>query len=158
MRYPDGGGLTAVERARRERVRFQAAEVWVAGMKPPQVARVLRVSRESVYAWWEAAWTPCVPEGSREWRRGWSRAGGPGRPGPLEQGPAVHGRAEDQRWTLARVSLLVARRFHVRFSRPQLSRILRQMGFSVQVRVRCAAQRDEEQMRLWRIETWARVE
>ncbi|WP_406191088.1 winged helix-turn-helix domain-containing protein [Streptomyces sp. NBC_01017] len=70
----------------------------------------------------------------------------------------MHGRAEDQRWTLARVSLLVARRFHVRFSRPQLSRILRQMGFSVQVRVRCAAQRDEEQMRLWRIETWARVE
>jgi hypothetical protein len=42
----------------------------------------------------------------------------------LEQGPAVHGWTEDQRWTLARVSVLIARRFHVRFSQPQLSRIL----------------------------------
>ena len=30
----------------------------------------------------------------------------------LEQGPAAHGWTEEQRWTLARVSVLVARRFH----------------------------------------------
>ena len=54
--------------------------------------------------------------------------------------------------------MLVARRFHVRFSRPQLSRILRQVGFSVQVLVHRAAERDEEQVRVWREEAWARVE
>ncbi len=44
-----------MERARRERVRFQAAEMFRAGLKPPQVARALRVSRKSAYAW-HAAW------------------------------------------------------------------------------------------------------
>ncbi|MER8005885.1 winged helix-turn-helix domain-containing protein [Streptomyces sp. NPDC094149] len=32
------------------------------------------------------------------------------------------------------------------------------MGFSVQVPVHPAAERDEEQVRVWREETWARVE
>jgi hypothetical protein len=30
MRYPDGGGLTAAERARRELVRFAAADLMIA--------------------------------------------------------------------------------------------------------------------------------
>lgn len=162
MRYPDGGGLTVVERARRERVWFQAAEMFMAGMKLPQVAQALRVSRKSAYAW-HAGWR----EGGRDalcskgpsgvasrmkptWRAWLARA--------LEQGPAAHGWTEDQRWTLARVSVLIARRFHVRFSQPQLSRILRQMGFSVQVPVHRAAEGDEEQVRVWREATWARVE
>ncbi|MFP3986477.1 winged helix-turn-helix domain-containing protein [Streptomyces sp. E11-3] len=59
----------------------------------------------------------------------------------LEQGPAAHGWTEDQGWTLARVSVLIARRFHVRFSQPQLSRIQRQMGLSVQVPVLRATER-----------------
>lgn len=32
MRYPDGGGLTAAERGRREQVRLAAAEMIEAGM------------------------------------------------------------------------------------------------------------------------------
>lgn len=151
-----------MERARRERVRFQAAEMFAAGMKPPQVARALRVSRKSAYAWhadWRAGGIDALrskgPSGvdSRmkpSWRAWLARA--------LEQGPAAHGWSEDQRWTLARISVLVARRFHVRFSQPQLSRILRQMGFSVQVPVRRAAERDEALVALWRKETWPRVE
>jgi transposase len=157
-----------VERARRERVwvrvrvRFQAAELFAAGLRPARVAWALRVSRKFSYAW-HAAWREGGmdalwsggPSGVASWMkpvwRGWlARA--------LEQGPAAHGWTEDQRWTLARVSVLVARRFPVRFSRPQLSRILRQMGFSVRVPVYRAAERDEEQVRVWREETWARVE
>ncbi|MFI6660427.1 winged helix-turn-helix domain-containing protein [Streptomyces sp. NPDC050523] len=46
--------------------------------------------------------------------------------------------------------MLVARRFHVRFSRPQLSRILAQLRFSVQVPAHRAAERNEEQVRQWR--------
>ncbi|MER6695312.1 helix-turn-helix domain-containing protein [Streptomyces minutiscleroticus] len=53
MRYPDGGGLTAVERARRER--SEAAEMFAVGVAPSQVARSLRVSRKSAYAW-RAVW------------------------------------------------------------------------------------------------------
>ena len=35
VRYPDGGGLTAAERARRERVRLAAAELIEAGARRP---------------------------------------------------------------------------------------------------------------------------
>ncbi|MEV6057172.1 helix-turn-helix domain-containing protein [Streptomyces sp. NPDC052107] len=55
MRYTDGGGLTAKQRARREQVRFEVAELFTQGVSPPQVARRLRVSRKSAYAW-HARW------------------------------------------------------------------------------------------------------
>ena len=45
MRYPDGGGLTAAERARREQVRLAAAELIEAGASDGEVARRFRVSR-----------------------------------------------------------------------------------------------------------------
>ncbi|MEU2820795.1 helix-turn-helix domain-containing protein [Streptomyces bacillaris] len=72
MRYADGGGLTAAGRAKREAVRFEPAEMFGQGVRPPEVARRLRVSRKSAYAWHTA------------WRQGGSAAlaskgaGGPG--------------------------------------------------------------------------------
>ncbi|MWA07739.1 hypothetical protein E5671_00605 [Streptomyces sp. BA2] len=63
-RYPDGGGLTAEQRAYRERVRFEAAEMFESGMEPPVVARWLRVSRKSAYAWY-ALWWECGPDALR---------------------------------------------------------------------------------------------
>ena len=56
---PDGGGLTAEGRARREKVRLQAARMFEQGMDPERVARCLRVSTKPAY----------------QWRRSW-RAGG----------------------------------------------------------------------------------
>jgi predicted RNA polymerase sigma factor len=50
MRYPDGGGLSAAGRARREKVRLRAAERFAEGVTPPEVARRLRVSCNSAYA------------------------------------------------------------------------------------------------------------
>ena len=38
MRYPDGGGLTAAERARRERVRLEAADLIKSGASDRDVA------------------------------------------------------------------------------------------------------------------------
>jgi hypothetical protein len=51
MRYPDGGELTAEERARREQVRLAAAELVEAGARDPEVARRFRVSRMSANRW-----------------------------------------------------------------------------------------------------------
>lgn len=162
MRYPDGGGLTAKQRARREQVRFEAAELFAQGVKPPQVARRLRVSRKSAYAW-HTRWR----DGGTEALRSKGPSGRPSRMNPewrawlaaeLDKGPAAHGWAEDQRWTLARVATVIARRFHVRFSQAQTWRILREMGWTVQVPVRRAAERDEEAVATWIKETWPRVE
>jgi transposase len=51
MRYPDGGGLTAAERGRRERVRLEAAQLIEAGASDREVAKRFRVSRMSVNRW-----------------------------------------------------------------------------------------------------------
>src|SRR5271154_526276 len=54
MRYPDGGGLDAAERARRERVRLAAAETIEAGASDREIARHFRVSRMSANPWRQA--------------------------------------------------------------------------------------------------------
>jgi hypothetical protein len=45
MKYSDGGGLTAAQRGRRQRVRLAAAELIEAGTSDREVARRFRVSR-----------------------------------------------------------------------------------------------------------------
>uniref|UniRef100_UPI00374E18C2 helix-turn-helix domain-containing protein n=1 Tax=Streptomyces gibsoniae TaxID=3075529 RepID=UPI00374E18C2 len=48
-------------------LRFEAAELFAKGVTPTQVARRLRVSRKSAYAWYarwrKAAWRRCGPRG-----------------------------------------------------------------------------------------------
>lgn len=163
MRYPDGVAcLTASERVRRGRVRFEAAEMFEQGVAPPGVAKRLRVSRKSAYAW-HALWC----EGGVEALRSKGPSGPPSRMKPewrawleevLEQGSAAHGWVEDQRWTLPRIALLIARRFHVRFSAAQVCRILHQMGWSVQVPVHRAAERDPQAVERWMRQVWPSVE
>ena len=51
MRYPDGGGLDAAERARREKVRLAAEETIEAGASDREIAKHFRVSRMSANRW-----------------------------------------------------------------------------------------------------------
>ncbi|MFE5894777.1 helix-turn-helix domain-containing protein [Streptomyces sp. NPDC056462] len=51
MRHPQGGGLTDVERAARERVRRQAVTRFEAGGKNREIAATLRASERSVERW-----------------------------------------------------------------------------------------------------------
>ena len=161
MRYPDGGGLSAEGRVRRERVRLQAAQMLDQGMDPVQVAGLLRVSVKSVYQW------------RRAWRCGGGEALASKGPGgnackldggqlarvraALDAGPAVYGWDEDQRWTLARVAALIARLFHVSYTLRGVSYLLHRMGFSPQVPAHRAAERDEAAIAQWRAVTWARA-
>jgi transposase len=160
MRYPDSGGLTARERAAREQVRLQAAGMFEQGADPVAMARELRVSTKSVYAW------------RRAWRAGGVAALASKGPGgekcrlsagqlarlraELEAGPAVHGWA-DQRWTLARVAVLIGRLFRVRYSLRGVSFLLHRMGYAPQRPVHRAAERDEGKIAAWRAATWAKV-
>jgi hypothetical protein len=61
---------------------------------------------------------------------------------------------EDQRWTLPRVAVLIGRLFHVRYTERGMSYLLQRIGWTPQVPVHRAAERDEAAIAAWREETW----
>src|SRR5205814_4356383 len=75
----------------------------------------------------------------------------------MDRGPTAHGWVEDQRWTLPRITVLIARLFHVRYTERGVSYLLHRIGWSPQVPVHRAAERDEAAIATWRTETWSRV-
>jgi transposase len=158
MRCPDGGGLDAAERARREQLRLAAAGLMEAGASDREIAKRFRVSRMSVNRWRRA-----LAAGGRAALASRGAGGAkcklsPAQLGELEAlldaGPAAHGWDEDQRWTLARVTELVRRRFGVDCTLAGMDLLLRRIGWSVQVPARRAAERDEAAIAAWREETW----
>jgi len=158
MRYPDGGGLDAAERARREQVRLAAAVLIEAGASDLEVAARFRVSRMSANRWRRAlalggraalaskgaAGMKCKLTGS-ELRELES---------VLDAGPAVSGWDEDQCWTLARIAEVIGARFKVDYTLAGVDLLLHRIGWSVQVPARRGAERDEERIAAWRQETW----
>jgi transposase len=157
MRYPDGGGLTAEQRARREKVRLEAAEMIEAGASDLEVARRLRVSRMSANRWRRA-----LAAGGREALAARGAGGAKCKltaaqvaelEAVLDAGPAACG-YEDQCWTLARVAGLAWQRFGVEYTLGGVHVLLHRIGWSVQVPARRAAERDEAAVAAWREETW----
>jgi putative transposase len=126
-----------------------------------QIARSLRVSTKSVYQW------------RRAWRAGGEAALASKGPGgnackldedqlarlsaALDAGPAACGWEQDQRWTLARVAVLVTRLSGVEYTLRGVSYLLHRMGFTPQVPVHRAAERDKDAIAAWRSQTWAKV-
>jgi transposase len=157
MRYPDGGGLDAAERARREKVRLAAAEMIGAGASDREIARHFRVSRMSVNRWRRA-----LAAGGREALASKGAGGMQCKLSPaqvaeleavLDAGPAACGYL-DQCWTLARIADQVWRRFAVEYTLAGMDVLLHRIGWSVQVPARRAAERDEGKIAAWREETW----
>jgi len=157
MRYPDGGGLTAAERARREQVRLAAADAIEAGASDREVARRFRVTRMSANRWRRA-----LAAGGRAALVSKGPGGGPCKltgaqvrelEAVLDAGPAAWG-WEDQCWTLARIAEVVRRRFGVTYTPAGLDLLLHRIGWSVQVPARQAAERNEEQITAWQEATW----
>jgi transposase len=158
MRYPDGGGLTAAERARREQVRLEAAELIEAGASDREVARRFRVTRMSANRWRRAlaagGRAALASKGAGGARCKLTRAQLRELEAVLDAGPAASGWVEDQCWTLARIAGLVHRRFGVDYTLAGLDLLLHRIGWSVQVPARQATERDEAQITRWRQEEW----
>jgi transposase len=62
-----------------------------------------------------------------------------------------------QRWTLARVRDLAARRFGVAYTVPGIWYLLRRLGWTCQLGARRAIERDDGAAGVWKKETWPRV-
>src|SRR5881409_3707443 len=158
MRYAEGGGLIAAERARREQVRMAAADLIEAGASDREVAKRFRVTRMSANRWRRA-----LAAGGRAALASKGPAGGPCKLSPvqvwglvavLEAGPAVWGWDEDQCWTLARIAEVVRRRFGVEYTLAGVDLLLHRIGWSVQVPALQAAERNEAQIARWQEEAW----
>lgn len=125
-----------------------------------KIAAELRVTEQSV----------------RRWRKAWLTGGPPGLASKgqatrcrldgqqlaeldavLEAGPLAAG-YDDQRWTLARVRDLVARRFRVRYTIPGAWYLLRRRGWTCQLGARRAIERDDAEIEVWKKTTWPQAE
>src|SRR5688500_2671798 len=160
MRYPQGGGLTEAECARREQVRLEAAAGSEEGATDREVAERFRVTRMSANRWRRA-----LAAGGRPALASKGPGGARCRLSPaqlaelqalLDAGPAAWGWA-DQCWTLPRIAAVVRTRFGVDYTLPGPDLLLHRMGWSVQVPARRAAERDEEQIAAWRQESWPEI-
>jgi transposase len=145
-------------RARREEIRFQAANMFGGGASPVEVARQLGVTRKSACQW------------HRRWHTGGRNALASKGPGgsvrrlddaqlmrldkELMSGPAARGWQEDQRWTLARVTIVIKELFGITYTVRGTCYLLHRLGWSPQVPVHRAAERDEEAIATWAKETW----
>ena len=157
MRYAQRGGYTPAEQQRRERLRLEAAGRFARGDGIKEIAYDLRVTEGSV----------------RRWRRAWQDGGtaalrsrGPvsrERLSPqqwarleleLGKGPLAHGFAHDQRWTLGRIKTLIGKLFHVGYTIEGTWKLMRRHGWSAQVPVRQAIERDDAAVAVWKDQVW----
>jgi transposase len=158
MRYADGGGLTAAERQRRERVRFQAADRFADGASDREVAREFRVSRMSANRWRRAfaagGWDALASKGPGGAVCKLDQAQLAALEAALQAGPAAQGWTEDQCWTLARVAELIEKTFGVAYTVGGVDYLLHRIGWSWQAPARRAAERDQAAIAAWKAEQW----
>ena len=157
MRYGQCGGYTPAEQQRRERLRLQAAGRFARGDTIKEIAQDLRVTEGSVRRW-RKAWRDGGAEAlrskgpvSREKLspRQWARL-----EAELGKGPLAHGFANDQRWTLGRIKTLIGRLFHVGYTPEGVWKLMRRHGWSCQVPVRQALERDDAAVAVWKDQVW----
>src|SRR5215471_14268977 len=159
MRYAQRGGYTPAEQ-RRERLRLEVAGRFAVGDGVGEIAADLRVTPGSVRRWrraWQAGGTAALRSRgpvSRERLspRQWARL-----EAELRRGPLAHGFANDQRWTLGRIKTLIGRLFHVGYTIEGTWKLMRRHGWSCQVPVRQALERDESAIAVWKAEVWPEI-
>ena len=158
MRYAQRGGYTPAEQQRRERLRLEGR--FARSEAISEIAHDLRVTEGSVRRW-RRAWQDGGTEALRS--RGpvsrerlspqqWARL-----EVELGKGPLAHGFAGDQRWTLGRIKTLIGKLFHVGYTPEGVWKLMRRHGWSAQVPVRQAMERDDEAVAVWKAEVWPQI-
>jgi putative transposase len=148
------------EREQAEARRLAAAELFTQDVPQVEIARRFGVTPQAVFIW-RKRWLAEGVDGLRS-------KGQPGYPPLLDEsqrtdlvtvlkaGPAESG--FDGGWTLARVALVIRRRFAVVYRYPSaVANLLHRLGFTVQKPARRAVERDEQAITHWRTHTWSRV-
>jgi transposase len=143
-----------------ERRRLQAVLLLKAGTPYRDVARMVGASLSSVVRWQQSF--------RRQGKRGLRVKPSPGRPsllsdrqkqkltrllldGPLEAGYTTN------LWTLRRIRDVIRREFSVRYTIPNVWRLMREMGWSCQKPSPRDRERNEKAIRYWKQHVWPRI-
>ena len=142
----------ALEKRRREAIRL-----WESGLNQSEVARRVKVVRQTVVRW--------VAQYRERGEAALRKAGRAGRKPLLSQqdrqrleellvrGPEVLG-YETPLWTCPRVAHLIEQEFGIRYHEGHVWKVLVSLGWSPQRPVGRARERNEEQIRTWKKKTW----
>jgi transposase len=74
----------------------------------------------------------------------------------LWHGPEAYG-FRGEFWTCARIAKVLQREFGVSYHKDHVSRMLRKLGWTPQLPITRAIQRDEEAIERWRVEAWPKL-
>ena len=150
--------LTREQQAER---RAEAVRLLEAGeMKQVEIARYLGVTEAAV-----SKWKKQLDEGGPEVLRLRKSSGRPAKLDQaakqelvqkLEKGAQAAGYPTEQ-WTQARVKKVIEREFGVSYHQNYISRLLDDLGWSVQKPEARAIERDEELIRAWLSKDWPRI-
>src|SRR4051812_22099986 len=144
----------------REWRRLRALQLERQGWRQRAIAEALGVREETVCRWLARA-----AEGGPDALR--SRPG-PGRPPLLSRrqkglipeflwhGAEAYGFAGEV-WTCARVASVIQEEFGVLYHKHHVAKLLKELGWTPQMPIRRAIQRDEPAIRRWRDEAWPRL-
>jgi transposase len=152
-------GTTAREQPRdwREGRRLRALELHEMGWRGKAIADALGVTAGAVSQWLKrarvggrAALQSHPPPGPA---RKLTDAQRTTLPGVLAKGAEAHGFVGDV-WTTKRIAVVIKRVFGVRYHPAHISRLVREIGWTVQKPIQRASQRDETKVAAWREETW----
>src|SRR3954469_10414977 len=141
--------------------RMRALELHQQGWTQRGIAAALGAT-ESAVSQWLAAARDAGPEAlvSHTDRRGVAPRLTPEQvrliPDFLWHGAEAYGFRGDV-WTCGRVAGVIREEFDVSYSNSQVSRLLKQLGWTPQVPITRAIQRDEDAIARWRTESWPRL-
>jgi transposase len=137
--------------AEKEAARRRAVARLSRGGSPVEIARAYGVSRQTVYAWRDAAADPEVGLGAKPMgRQRYLDAGQLARlRAMLLEGALAHGFPTDL-WTIERVRQLVERTLGVAYAERSAWHLLRFMGFSPQKPERRAREADPQKAAAWK--------
>jgi transposase len=136
---------------------MQALDLRHQGWKPRDIAIALGVTKGAV-----SQWLAAERAGGRDALRAHTRRGPTPKLAPekvrripdfLWHGPEAYG-FPGEVWTCDRVANVLWEEFDVWYSRSQVSRILKRLGWTPQIPITRAIQRDEEAIERWRVESW----